>query len=203
MDEHRELVVDMVLSDENIDLLENGIDLALRLGDLQDSSMTARRLAQERRIVVGTPSYIEAYGEPKVPAELAGHQTIVSDPGRGGSVWAFRRDGAEVSVAVTARFRTTVIEGIRAAVLGNLGLAVVPEWTFKSELASGVVVPVLADWTLPSIDVWALFPTGRRPSAKVRAFTAFVEEVLNQVGKSALVQEDCGHRVCNFVSMSS
>jgi DNA-binding transcriptional LysR family regulator len=203
MDEHRELVVDMVLSDENIDLLENGIDLALRLGDLQDSSMTARRLAQERRIVVGTPSYIEAYGEPKVPAELAGHQTIVSDPGRGGSVWAFRRDGAEVSVAVTARFRTTVIEGIRAAVLGNLGLAVVPEWTFKSELASGVVVPVLADWTLPSIDVWALFPTGRRPSAKVRAFTAFVEEVLNQVGKSALVQEDCGHGVCNFVSMSS
>jgi DNA-binding transcriptional LysR family regulator len=131
---------------------------------------------------VGTPSYIEAYGEPKVPAELAGHETIVSDPGRDGSVWAFRRDGVEVSVVVTGRFRTTVIEGIRAAVLGNLGLAVAPEWTFKTELASGVVVPVLADWTLPSIDVWALFPTGRRPSAKVRAFTAFVEKVLNQVG---------------------
>jgi DNA-binding transcriptional LysR family regulator len=180
LNEHRDFVVDMVLSDDDLDLLENGVDVALRLGSLADSSMTARRIARGRKIVVATPSYLDRYGVPLVPAELAEHQAIISDHGRHNSVWAFRREETEVSVTVTGRFRTTVVEGIRAAVLADLGLAVVSEWTFQAELAFGSVVPVLADWRLPPTDIWAVFPTGRRPNAKVRVFTDFIERLLDE-----------------------
>jgi DNA-binding transcriptional LysR family regulator len=178
--QHPDLDIDFILDDRNVDLLGNGIDVALRIGALGDSSMTARRIGRSNRMVVATPSYIKEVGEPQTPAELASKELIVYDMGGGGSVWDFKHSsGTSVSVAVSGRIRSTAAEGIKSAVLADLGLAVVTEWMIRPELDEGRVRPVLTDWSLPQVDLWAVFPTGRRASAKARAFVEFLEQRLD------------------------
>ncbi|WP_092137522.1 LysR family transcriptional regulator [Cupriavidus sp. YR651] len=176
--EHPQLSVDVLLEDGNVDLMALGVDVALRMGNLGDSSMTARRIAQSRRVVLGSPRYFEQAGEPMSPADLASHQAIVYDRQGGGTTWAFRHGSTEISVEVSGRLRVTAAEGVRAAVLGDLGVAIASEWMFAPEIASGAVRPVLTEWTLPAVDLWAVFPAGRLPGAKARAFVAFVEATL-------------------------
>ena len=178
LEAHPDLNVDMVLDDRNVDLLEEGIDIALRMGRLEDSSMTARKIGEVPRLVVGTPAYFKRAGIPASPADLSSHQAIVYNQRGGGGAWTFRRESSEVAVVVSGRVATTAAEGIRAAVLANLGLAVVSEWMFSPELKSGEVCPVLNDWRLPPIELWAVFPGGRMVNAKTRAFLNFLADVL-------------------------
>ncbi len=170
--------MDVVLDDRNVDLREEGIDVALRLGNLADSSMTARRIASSRHVVLGTPAYFQLHGIPVAPAELSAYPAVIyAQPGFGGS-WTLRRDNVEVPVALSPRVQLTAAEGVRAAVMADLGLAIASEWMFGPELARGEVVRVLADWSLPPVDLWAVFPSGRLVSAKARAFVSFVEDAL-------------------------
>lgn len=175
---HPNLSIDVVLDDRNIDMLEQGIDVALAMGELSDSGMTARKIAQSRRVVLGTPAYFDKASEPAIPADLVSHEAIVYAQGNGGSTWAFRRGSTEVSVVVSGRVRVNAAEGVRAAVLADMGVAIVSEWMFGPELANGSVRRVLEEWELPPMDLWAVYPTGRMASAKARAFVAFVEQVL-------------------------
>lgn len=176
MEAHPDLEVEVVLDDRVIDLVSEGIDVALRMGDLADSSAVARRLATGRRSVVATPTYLDKHGTPQVPADLALHQALVYT--QLGNSWTFHRDGTEASVAVSGRVRFTAAEGIRAAVKADMGLAVTSEWMFWPELLTGEVKRVLEDWKLPDIDLWAVFPTGRLASAKARAFADFIETLM-------------------------
>lgn len=171
---HPALEMDIVLDDRNIDLIETGSDVALRMGDLSDSALTARKIGEGRRIVVGTPSYFAKMGEPMAPEDLRRHEVIVYDVRGGGATWTFRRGDAETTVAVKGRLRITAAEGIREAVFRDFGLAIASEWMFTPELSGGAVKAVLTDWTLPAIPLWAIFPTGRRASAKARAFVDFI-----------------------------
>ncbi|MBB1250942.1 LysR family transcriptional regulator [Rhizobium sp. G21] len=173
---HPELEVDVVLDDRVIDLVSEGIDIALRMGELADSAAVARKIAIGRRSVVATPAYLEQHGVPHVPADIATHQAVVYT--QLGNNWTFRRDGTEASVAVSGRVRFTAAEGIRAAVKAGMGLAVTSDWMFWPELQNGEVIRVLEDWTLPDIDLWAVFPTGRLASAKARAFADFVKTII-------------------------
>ncbi len=182
LDRHPNLQIDIVLDDRTIDLLEKGVDVALRMGSLDDSTMTARRVAQSRRLVVGTPAYLAEAGVPKTPAELSQHQVIVYSLRGGGESWAFSQQGKEVAVVVSGRVSVSAAEGMRTTLLGGMGLAIASEWMFSPELADGTVQAVLTDWELPPIDLWAVFPAGRLVSAKARAFVAFVEEVLGAAG---------------------
>jgi len=176
LEQHPALDVDVVLDDRNVDLVEEGIDVALRMGPLTDSTFTGRKIGQGRRLVLGTPSYFARHGEPGSPTDLAGYQAVVYDRRGGGAAWTFRRGAAETAVTLKGRVRTTAAEGVREAVFSDLGLAVSSEWMFTPELRSGQVRAVLEDWSLPAIDLWAVFPTGRQASAKARAFAAFIEE---------------------------
>jgi DNA-binding transcriptional LysR family regulator len=178
LERHPDLNIDIILDDENIDLLEHGIDVALRMGVLGDSTMTARRLARGRRCVVGSPAWFAKAGEPRTPADLVSHQAIVYEQAGGGSAWSFKRGNTDTSIAVAGRIRVNAAEGVRAAVLADMGVAITSEWMFAPEIASGAVKQVLADWELPSIDLWAVFPSGRMVTAKARAFIAWVEEIL-------------------------
>lgn len=178
LDLHPDLTIDVVLDDRVIDLLSEGIDIALRMGALADSIMTARKLAQGRRSVVATPAYLAAHGTPTSPSELAQHEAVIYDQGGGGATWSFREGGTEVSVVVSGRLRVTAAEGVRAAVFAHMGLAVASDWMFAPEIASGEVVRVLTDWALPDLDLWAVYPTGRMASAKARAFADFVQATL-------------------------
>ena len=179
LERHPDLELDLVLDDRNIDLVEEGIDLALRMGALADSNMTARRIAEARRLVVATPGYLKRYGHPKAPADLLAHRAVVytRDLG-GGEDWTFRKDTAELSVRLQGSVRISATEGLRAAVFAEMGFAVASEWAFSPELKSGEVVPVLEDWSLPSIPLSAVYPTGRMASTKARQFVAFVEDCL-------------------------
>lgn len=178
MRRHPNLELDLKLDDRNIDLLEEGLDVALRMGSLADSAMTARRIGRNPRLVVGTPGYFARAGVPATPADLSEHQAIVYSQRGGGESWTFSRNGEEVDVTVSGRVRVSAAEGMRTAVLSGMGLAVASRWMFSPELASGKVEAVLTDWTLPALDLWAVFPSGRLVTAKARAFVEFVEEVL-------------------------
>ncbi|WP_284077569.1 LysR family transcriptional regulator [Herbaspirillum aquaticum] len=189
MERHPQLEIEVVLDDRHIDLLENGIDIALRMGNLGDSSMTARRVATGRRMVVATPAYLAQRGVPQKPADLVHHEAVVylSDAG-GATTWSFERDSAEVSVTVSGHLRVSAAEGVRAAVCADVGVAIVSEWMFAPELARGTVCQLLPEWSLPTIDVWALYPSGRLASAKARAFAAFVEEIMMGEGAAPPVE---------------
>jgi DNA-binding transcriptional LysR family regulator len=176
--QHPDLEIDIVLDDRVIDLVSEGVDVSLRMGQLSDSSAVARRLARGRRSVIATPAYLEQAGVPAVPAELATHEAIVYSQLENN--WMFRKDGTEASVAIRGRVRVSAAEGIRAAVLADMGLTVNSDWMFAPELESGAVVRVLKDWELPPVDLWAVFPTGRLASAKARAFADFVETAIRQ-----------------------
>ncbi|WFS03627.1 LysR family transcriptional regulator [Rhizobium tumorigenes] len=175
---HPGLDMEVVLDDRHIDLIEEGIDISLRMGELTDSNLTARKISQGRRLVIGTPAYFERAGEPKTPGDLISHESIVYAKGPGRDVWSFHQGSAEVSVTVKGRVRVSASEGVRAAVLADIGIVIASEWMFSRELATGAVKAVLPDWEIPRIDLWAVFPTGRLASAKARAFAAFVEERL-------------------------
>ena len=174
---HPGLTMDVILDDRVIDLVEEGVDVALRMGSLENSSsLTARKVASVAHYVVGTPAYFTRSGVPATPAELTAHDAVIY--AREGGAWSFRQGSTEVSVSVSGPLRVNAAEGVRAAVLANMGLAIVSAWMFSPELASGGVRAVLTDWSLPLLDLWAVYPMGRMPTAKARTFAAFVETEL-------------------------
>jgi DNA-binding transcriptional LysR family regulator len=178
--QHPDLEMEVVLDDRNIDLVREGIDIALRMGNLADSSLTARRIARCRHIVLGTPAYFERAGLPTTPGDLASHEAVIYGQRSGGAVWPFQREGVELTVTLRGRLRISAAEGVRAAVFANAGIAITSEWMFAPEIANGAVKAVLQDWELPPMDLWAAFPAGRTPTTKARTFAEFVEGVMQQ-----------------------
>jgi DNA-binding transcriptional LysR family regulator len=184
--QHPKLEVELILDDRNIDLVSEGVDVALRMGVLRDSALTARKIADIRRRVVGTPAYFARVGAPLSPGDLEGHEAVIYSRRGGGAAWTFEKEGVEINVALNGRLRSTAAEAVREGVLANLGLAVASDAMLGIELDSGAVREVLSEWRLPSIDLWALFPTGRRANAKARAFVGFVErELANEARRQA------------------
>ena len=178
--QHPALDVDLVIDDRNIDLVETGIDIGLRAGQLSNSTLTARKIAQSQRRVIGTPSYFKAAGVPRIPTDLVAHQVIIYEEPLGGPTWTFRQGAAEVSVSLGGRVRLNSAVGVRGCVLADLGLAVASEWMFAPELEAKTVKAVLTDWSLPPVEAWAIFPAGRQTSAKARTFASFIEsQMLN------------------------
>jgi len=177
LDQNPELNIDLMLDDRNINLVEEGVDVALRMGTLSDSGLTARKIAECRRVVLGTPAYFEKHGEPTCPVDLTKHQAVVYSQG-GGANWQFKKAGEEQPVIISGRIRVNAAEGLRESVLAHLGLTMASEWMFAPELANGAVVEVMSDWVLPNQDLWAVFPTGRMASAKARAFVDYVQVLL-------------------------
>ncbi|QQO13189.1 LysR family transcriptional regulator [Bradyrhizobium diazoefficiens] len=177
MAQHPELDLEVVLDDRQIDLVQEGIDVALRMGKMVDSTLTARRVGRCKRHVLGTPAYFDRAGTPSAPSELSTHQAVVYL--REGSVWSFTRESTELAVTVQGRLRVSAAEGVRAAVLAHAGLAIASEWMFSPELRSGTVRTVLPEWSLPPLDLWAVLPGGRAATAKARAFVDFFERRFN------------------------
>ncbi len=178
LEAHPKLRVELVMDDRAIDLLEENIDIALRLGALSGASLTARKIASADRLVVASPSYLKSHGRPEKPIDLLHHEAIVYAQAAGGEEWRFRQGTSETSVRVPSRLACTAAEGVREAVLAGMGVAIVSRWMMQPELESGAVIPLLEEWRLPSLDLWAAFPSGRMSSAKARAFTAWFEQAL-------------------------
>lgn len=170
--------VELSASERHVDLIGEGIDLALRHGPLPDSSLTARLLATAAFVTVATPAHFARHGTPQVPQDLVRHPCIGFSPQHEVRPWRFRV-GSETHVHHPhGRFRTADAEQVRAAVLGGLGLSQAPGWLFAAEVASGEVVAVLTDYQPPPQAINLVHPVGRRPAAKVRALMDFLVEAL-------------------------
>lgn len=179
LDAHPKLRLELIMDDRRIDLLEENIDIALRLGALADSTLTARRIGVTERMIVASPAYLRRRGEPRTPADLVGHEAIVyTQQAATGDEWRLRSGTTEISVRVPSRLAFSAAEGVREGVLAGLGLAIAPRWMMAPELESGAVVAILRDWNLPPQDLWAVHPAGRMPSAKARAFISWYETVM-------------------------
>src|SRR5262249_46588243 len=151
-------------------LVAENIDVALRLGELTDSALKARKLAQAERLVVASPAYLARRGVPHTPADLLEHDGIIYGQSSGGQEWFFRRGTSETSVYLKTRLKLSAGEGVREAVLAGQGFAIASRWMFAPELKSGEIASVLEEWTLPAMDLWVIYPSGRLTSAKARAF---------------------------------
>jgi DNA-binding transcriptional LysR family regulator len=177
--QHPQLRVELLVSDRMDDLIAEGVDMALRLGVLADSGFGARRLAKAPRFVVAAPDYLAAHGTPQTPADLAQHECIVGPGLSGRRGWSFTRVGAAASVTVEGRVRVASAEGVVACIKAGLGIAAVSQWMCRAELETGQFVPILADYHLESVEVHAVYPSGRRPSLKVRAFSDYLARHLS------------------------
>lgn len=187
LEQHPALEIEIIMDDRSVDLVEEGIDVAIRMGSMSDSTLTARKIGECQRLVMGTPAYSERWGEPQEPKDLTQHQAISLTQPNLGVLWKFRQGSSEIAVTVGGRVLVTAGEGVREAVLAGLGLTVSSEWLFAPELKSGAVRTALTDWQLPTLDLWAVFPTGRRASMKARMFADFVEARLAHYGSAVLL----------------
>lgn len=178
LEAHPALRVELLMSDRKVDLLDEGVDLAIRLGAQTDSSFVTRRLASAPRYLVASPAYLEKRGAPGSPVDLQLHDIILNQsPGSG--VWTLRdADGGETSIKLTARLVATSIEGVLAAAVAGLGIAATSLFACRPELGRGELVRVLDQHRLGPIDVHAVFPAGRRPPAKARAFVEYLAHSL-------------------------
>jgi len=168
------------LSDEMQDLVGAGYDLAIRIGALDDSSLIARRLASNRRMLCASPAYLARHGRPRTPAELAQHECVLLT-GRNGRQDTWRLtdvEGREHVVRVQGRFETTLGELVRDAVLAGQGIALHSHWHIHQELREGRLEMVLPEYTLPDSAIWAVMPQRRLVPPRVRAFVEFLAERL-------------------------
>jgi DNA-binding transcriptional LysR family regulator len=175
---HPLLRVEMAVSDARQDLVAEGADVAIRLGELGDSAFGARRLVTLRRLLVASPAYLKARGTPKVPADLAMHDCIFGPGNFGRDTWSFRRNGTETSIDVRGRIHTNSGPGAFASVMAGLGIAMASTVMCEAEIKAGLLVPLLLPYKIEPVDVHAVFPGGPRPSTKVRALVDFLAREL-------------------------
>lgn len=182
---HPELRVDLLISDRTEDLIAEGADMALRLGPLASSGFGARLLGTAPRLIVAAPAYLEARGAPKTPAELSGHDCILGPGLSGRDGWSFTRAGTVTSIVPEGRVQVASADGVIACAKAGLGIAVASRWMCRAELAAGELLPILADHRLDPVELHAVYPGGRRPSLKLRAFSDYLADALRAEDRSS------------------
>lgn len=163
---HPKMEIDLQLSDHALNLVSDNLDLAIRVGQLGDSRLTARKIGLARRVIVASPDYLNRVGRPAKPADLRQHNCISYTLLSTGSRWQFV--GGEVAM-VSGNFRTDSPHGLRAAALSGIGIAANARWLFERELATGSLEIILPDFDLVPMPIHAVLPSGRFVSAKTRA----------------------------------
>lgn len=167
---HPALRIELLMAEQRVDLLDQGVDLAIRLGPLDDSSFISRRLTSAPRYIIASPTYLQRRGAPATPADLRAHDVILARS-PGSDVWNLRdAEGGDASIKLVARLVATSTEGVLAAAVAGLGIAAASLFACRAELERGELTRVLDHHILSPIDVHAVFPAGRRPPAKARAF---------------------------------
>jgi DNA-binding transcriptional LysR family regulator len=169
-----ELDIDLVMQDRPTDLVEEGVDLALRVGRSDDAAVIARRIGLSRRAVVAAPGYLAAHGRPAHPQDLRAHRCILYGGLDAGPSWSFASAEGQVRVAIGGKLRIDNTEGVRAATLNGLGIGYVPVWHFvDGEIESGRLEVLLRDFETPPLPISAVWSSRRLMSPKVRAAVDF------------------------------
>jgi len=177
LERYPEISLEMITRDQLGDLVAEGFDLAIRFGNPPSSSLVARKLLETRTVTVASPSYIRKFGKPAHPSELVDHQCIqVRDALSGESLhnWEYRQGRKVVSIKTSGRIVVTEFGPVIGACLGGAGIARVKAVGVGDLLANGQLIDVLPDWPGQAFQLYALYPAGPHPAAKVRAFIDFV-----------------------------
>lgn len=181
-----DIQVDLVLADRNVDLIDNGIDVALRIGVLDNSGLVARQLGTVQRVTLASPGYLERRGEPRTPEELAGHELILGTAVRGLAEWRYRVSDGEQVVRFTPRVQMNDVEGVLHAAREGFGIARALSYQAAPDLETGTLRRILGDYEPEQVPVQLVFPSARHMAPRVRAFVDFaVEEFSRTVGRSA------------------
>lgn len=168
--EHPRVELDISFDDRNVDLIAGGFDLAVRIGNLPDSALVARRIAPSRRVVVASPAYLGARGRPEHPRDLSGHDVLVYPNDQ----WRFRTGAGWETVRVKPVLRADNGEMLRAAAVAGLGLCILPSFIAAPALQAGTLDAVLKDYPLEEGGLHAVMPPGRAATARVRALVDFL-----------------------------
>lgn len=171
-----EIEVELTLSDQRINLVEEGVDLAIRISDLEDSSLRARKLAPSERILCASPEYLARHGAPQKPEDLRHHACLTYAYQRSGNRWTFRNSsGKQRQVTVSGPLSANNGDALRTACEAGLGIALLPEFLAGDAFRAGRLVCVLPDWRdLAATAVHAVYPASRNLSPKVRVFIDFL-----------------------------
>jgi DNA-binding transcriptional LysR family regulator len=168
--------VDLAMNDAPADLVEEGIDLAIRSGEVTDNSLIARKIGVTRRVVVAAPSYLRGKTVPKHPDDLAAHECLTFTGIPAGVRWHFGGPEGSVSVEVKGRVRTRNSEGIREALLSGLGIGYLPIWHLTDEIETGRLVVLLDRYQPKPEPIHALYPSRRFVPQKTRVMIDFLEQ---------------------------
>ncbi|MDX1539833.1 MAG: LysR family transcriptional regulator [Geminicoccaceae bacterium] len=170
--------IDLGMTDSYVDLVEEGIDVAVRIGSLQDSSLVARKLAPTRRVLCASPVYFQRHGRPGTPAELKEHNCLFYKFSGGRAVWRFRDATGDHAIEIDGSLRTNNADALRTAALAGVGIVVLPLFMIGPDIKRGALEVIFpeVEFAQASLDadIWAVYPYGRHLSPKVRAFVDFL-----------------------------
>ena len=178
---HPEVRVSVDLNDMKVDLVNAGMDLAIRIGALDDSTLVARKLASNRRVLCASPDYLRKHGEPQTPDDLAQHDCLllVGTQGRQ-DTWRVQGPDGEVAVRVHGRIESNQGELLRDAAIAGMGIAMHSTWHVNGDLRAGRLQVVLPDWPLADTGIHAVMPQRRLVPPRVRAFVDFLAQRLGE-----------------------
>jgi DNA-binding transcriptional LysR family regulator len=174
---HPGVEFDLDFNDRRVDLLEEGFDLAIRIGKLEDSSLIARRLTTIRTVICASPAYLQAHGMPAIPADLAQHTALVYTNVPDADTWTWwDSDGASHRIKLKVGLRSNNGEFIGAAAKAGYGVTMSPTFIVYDAIAAGELIPLFADYSWPRSGCFAVYPPTRHLSQRVRAFVDFLAE---------------------------
>ncbi|WP_434630168.1 LysR substrate-binding domain-containing protein [Chromobacterium sp. CV08] len=174
---HPRIEVELNLNDRRVDLVEEGFDLALRVSNLADSTLVARRLAQIRDLVVASPDYLARHGTPRHPSELAEHQCLLYALTAQPNVWDYRApDGVQGKVKVKGPLRANNGDVLTDAAINGMGVVLQPRFLVEQGLADGSLAAILRDYDWHCLDLSVVYPVRRHVPGKVRVFVEYLEE---------------------------
>lgn len=170
--------LDVFLSDGVVNLVEERVDVAVRIGGLASSSLVARKLAPHRRLVCASPDYLGEHGEPRIPSDLAKHDCLTFSYSKGDQHWKFGRPSGTETVRIRGRLRANNSEMLRTAAIDGAGIILMPSWLIGADLKAGRLRSLLTDWNSNAGEtgdgIYAVYLPNRRGSKKVRAFIDFL-----------------------------
>lgn len=179
MKQYPDVKVDILVTDRRVDLLEEGLDMAIRIGSLSESGLVARKFASDRVVICGSPEYLRQHGTPKTPAELAQHNCLTYSYAATGDEWKMEGPDGHHTVKVSGSLRATNGDLVKLAALGGVGLMRQPMFISGEDLRGGRLVEVLPEYRSSEIGLYAVYPSRKHLSAKVRTFVDFIASAFN------------------------
>jgi len=172
--------LDVSLVGHKPDMIGEGVDVAIRIGRLEDSNLIARKIAACRRVIVASPGYLKAWGIPEKAEELQHHQCLLFSKRKGFNHWRFTYKGKEITAAINGVMKSSSGDVIRECALGDLGIAVLPKWLVHNELEQGSLVAIMTDYQPLEFPIHAIYPQSHFVPQKVRCFIEHYQQILSQ-----------------------